>query len=185
MKIAARLSSPHLADALARPATTPAAQPAVTSKHVFDIGVSLDRLGKPAGSWLDSPRTVIDVNGIPELAIRNKDVIEAKGLIERAETLRHSELPSERSEAYDLIRQAAYKLKANHPELAQKFEDAAGAMFINDRGVRTYAILKLYGKTTEEADEATKGLGADPFRGLHQVTPYWQYDQAKAELAKL
>lgn len=184
MKIA-RTLAPSLATVVTRPATTPAVQPLVTPKHVFDIGASLDRLGKPAGSWLDSPRTVIDVNGIPEVAIKNKEIVEAKGLIKRAEELRHSQLPSERAEAYSLIRQAAYRLQATHPDLAKKFEDAAGSFFINDRGARTHAILTLMGKSSEEADELTKGLGVDPFTGLHQVTPHWLYDQAKAELANL
>jgi hypothetical protein len=167
------------------------ATPAVTSTLMktpaspFHAGASLGPPGTSGAAWTTLPQHSIGLGATTAVPAGRLKVAEAKDLIRRADQLRLSELPSDRSEAYRLIREAAAALKGTYPELAKKFEDAAGGMFGNDLAVQRYAFLKLQGLSTEEANQAVANLGLNQRPSLQGVYPVLAYEQAKEALARL
>lgn len=119
---------------------------------------------KPAEHAFGDAITGVKGRTVAGIAARygRQNILDAQELARKAHLLRQSDMPSDRAEAYDMIRQAADKIRQNHPEVAEYLDESARRFRNTDPAVKQYQEFIDVGASKEQANQWAKKMYPDP-----------------------
>lgn len=91
-----------------------------------------------------------------------QNILAAQELARKANLLRQSDVPSDRVEAYDMIREAANKIRQTHPEVAGYLDESARRLLNSDPAAKQYQEFIDVGASKEQANQWAKKMYPDP-----------------------